>query len=133
MQTLTLAGGHCVAAFEPQVQALANIQELVLKLLSRSDCNVLNSDGKIRLKRRVFERVSACLPVAPLQRLRDCRYALAKAQGLQAICPERRIPTVALRRFHTSGPYDTASRRACSVRMEKCSERIHASSGLETL
>lgn len=55
---MTLASGRCESAFEPQVHALANIRELVLKLLSRSDCNTYDSDGKIHLKRRVFERVS---------------------------------------------------------------------------
>ncbi|EIW54753.1 uncharacterized protein TRAVEDRAFT_131642, partial [Trametes versicolor FP-101664 SS1] len=58
LQTITLAGGRCDAVFEPQVEALANIREFVLKLLSRSDCNTFCGDGKIRLKRRVFERVS---------------------------------------------------------------------------
>lgn len=64
LQTITLAGGRCDAAFEPQVEALANIREFVLKLLSRSDCNTFCGDGKIRLKRRVFERVSVALLVS---------------------------------------------------------------------
>lgn len=57
-QTLTLVGGGCAAAFDPQLEALANIREVVLRLLSRSDCDTLRDDGKIHLSRRVFDRVS---------------------------------------------------------------------------
>lgn len=58
MQSLTLVNGRCHEAFTPQLDALDNIRDLVLKLLSRSACGGNRDNGKIVLKRRVFERVS---------------------------------------------------------------------------
>ncbi|KAI0675198.1 hypothetical protein C8Q78DRAFT_965284, partial [Trametes maxima] len=58
LQGLTLSSGQCHDAFEPQLRAISDIRQLVLQLLSRSGETRVPNDGKISLKRRVFERVS---------------------------------------------------------------------------
>ncbi|KAI9059285.1 hypothetical protein FKP32DRAFT_1614341 [Trametes sanguinea] len=58
VQSLRLGSGGYAAAFVPQVQALRNIRELVLKLMSKP---MVGGEGggvaDILLKRRVFEKV----------------------------------------------------------------------------
>ncbi|KAI0640759.1 hypothetical protein C8Q79DRAFT_921204, partial [Trametes meyenii] len=57
LQSVTLSGGLCQEAFDPQVRAISDIRELVLQLLSRPPPGRQSNDGKITLKRRVFDRV----------------------------------------------------------------------------
>lgn len=57
MQSLTLSSGGCVDAFAPQLEALGNINDLVQKALCRDILNRNMEEGKIALKRRVFEKV----------------------------------------------------------------------------
>lgn len=61
IQSLTLISGGFHDAFSPQVAAVDNIRQLVLKLLSRPGVKGVPQDGSIRLSRRVFERVSTAL------------------------------------------------------------------------
>ncbi|KAI0355688.1 hypothetical protein OH77DRAFT_1424630 [Trametes cingulata] len=88
VQTLTLVSGGCHRAFNPQLHALDNVRDFVLKALSRGAPTTEQTDGKIHLKRRVFDRVrpgddtgtNIRVPVAedPLARAR-------KVEGLWAI------------------------------------------------
>lgn len=58
VQSLTLVGGGCTEAFEPQLLAMDNVKEKVLCLLSRGHDIPDEPSSKLVLRRRVFQKVS---------------------------------------------------------------------------
>lgn len=58
VQSVTLVGGGCAAAFDPQLTAMDNLKEKVLCLLSRSHDIPEEPSSKLILRRRVFHKVS---------------------------------------------------------------------------
>lgn len=57
VQSVTLVGGGCSAAFDPQLIAIDNVKERVLCLLSRTRDIPDEPSSKLVLRRRVFQKV----------------------------------------------------------------------------
>lgn len=73
VQSITLVGGGCNAAFQPQLTAMDNIKERVLCLLSRGGDVPEIASAKLFLRRRVFQKVRLVTAV-----LRVVRRVLTK-------------------------------------------------------
>ncbi|CDO75903.1 hypothetical protein BN946_scf184768.g5 [Trametes cinnabarina] len=87
VQSLRLDSGGFGNAFLPQVQALRNIRELVLKLLCKQSSTTGGGNGDIVLKRRVFQKVRPGVTGTSTLRVQDDPTGrAAKIEHMWRVC-----------------------------------------------